>query len=143
MIEVTIGEWHSKLSCAVIFIIYLALLGYVVWMQPFEYKFLNRASILGCLLVMIAYGSAYVAVVIDDPESSASADTYIWFSLTALFIYLSLEAVLFCASLVRAIIARGEGEAEDKEAKDKEAKDEGGVRRWANPVGASSEDDDY
>ena len=99
---------------------------------------------------MIAYGSAYVAVEIDDPSSSASADTYIWFSLTALFIYLSLEAVLFCASLVRAIIAkRREGEAfanplaEDKEAKDKEAKDEGGVRRWGNPVGASSEDDDY
>ena len=98
MVAVTIGEWHLRLTCGIIFATHIAFLGFVIWKRPYVHDFLNRMTICSTIEILIAYACAYNAIVIDDPFSPTSATIYTRCALVVLGIYLALEVVLFVSA---------------------------------------------
>ena len=98
MVAVAIGEWHLRLTCGIIFATHVLFLAFVIWKRPYVHDFLNRMTICSTIEILIAYACAYIATVIDNPFSPASATIYTWCSLFVLALYLALEVVLFVSA---------------------------------------------
>ena len=69
-------QWHPKLSTLLVAILHAILALWLLVIRPYQHTWMNRFCLYGELHEVVSYASAYVAVRIDDPQSSVSGETF-------------------------------------------------------------------
>ena len=69
-------QWHPKQSTLLVAILHAILALWLLIFRPYQHTWMNRFCLYGELHEVVSYASAYVAVRIDDPQSSVSGETF-------------------------------------------------------------------